>query len=110
MCLIGNCCKRGNSLIASDYYENVQLNLLSEDEIYRVNVFDWESSFPNIIERGGFDVIIGNPPYIQSRDNLLSELDKNNFYLNFKTVDYQINTYSLFLALVQSNCWTENLA
>lgn len=89
--------KCGNSLIASDYYENVQLNLLSEDEIYRVNVFDWESSFPNIIERGGFDVIIGNPPYIQSRDNLLSELDKNYFYLNFKTVDYQINTYSLFL-------------
>ena len=57
--------KCGNSLIASDYYENVQLNLLSEDEIYRVNVFDWESSFPNIMERGGFDVIIGNPPYIR---------------------------------------------
>ena len=57
--------KCGNSLIASDYYENVQLNLLSEDEIYRVNVFDWESSFPPIIKRGGFDVIIGNPPYIR---------------------------------------------
>jgi type I restriction-modification system DNA methylase subunit len=62
---LDNNIKCGNSLIASDYYENVQLNLLSEDEIYRVNVFDWESSFPPIIKRGGFDVIIGNPPYIR---------------------------------------------
>ncbi len=27
--------------------------------------FDWEEQFPKIMERGGFDVIVGNPPYIR---------------------------------------------
>ncbi|MGL5035347.1 MAG: Eco57I restriction-modification methylase domain-containing protein [Microcystaceae cyanobacterium] len=87
----------GNSLIASDYYDNIQLNLVDEDEIYRVNVFDWEDGFTSVIKNGGFDIVIGNPPYIQSRDNVLSESDKNYFYQNFKTTDYQLNTYGLFL-------------
>ena len=25
--------------------------------------FDWEKEFPEIMKRGGFDVVIGNPPY-----------------------------------------------
>jgi type I restriction-modification system DNA methylase subunit len=27
--------------------------------------FNWEEQFPRIMERGGFDVIVGNPPYIR---------------------------------------------
>jgi len=27
--------------------------------------FNWEEEFPRIMERGGFDVIVGNPPYIR---------------------------------------------
>ncbi|MBS9389024.1 MAG: Eco57I restriction-modification methylase domain-containing protein [Dolichospermum sp. WA123] len=55
----------GNSLINSDYYQNIQMNLLDEEEIYRVNVFDWNDAFSIIIKRGGFDIIIGNPPYLR---------------------------------------------
>ena len=53
----------GNSLIAADYYDNIQLNLMSEEEIYQVNVFNWEEGFPNIMKQGGFDIVIGNPPW-----------------------------------------------
>lgn len=28
--------------------------------------FQWEQAFPQILHRGGFDVVIGNPPYIDS--------------------------------------------
>lgn len=55
----------GNSLISGQFYNNIQMNLLDEDTTYRVNVFDWEASFPQIMKRGGFDIIIGNPPYIR---------------------------------------------
>ncbi len=33
--------------------------------MYRVNAFDWEAEFPEIMGRGGFDAVIGNPPYIR---------------------------------------------
>ena len=55
--------KCGNSLIGSDFYQGQQLNLLDEEERYRINVFDWEIEFKEIMDRGGFDAVIGNPPW-----------------------------------------------
>jgi len=55
----------GNSLIDGDFYQNNQLSLLDEETRYRVNIFDWQASFPKIMQSGGFDVIIGNPPYVR---------------------------------------------
>jgi hypothetical protein len=59
--------KCGNSLIGSDFYEGQQLSLglLDEEEMYRINVFDWRAAFPHIVGWGGFDGVIGNPPYIR---------------------------------------------
>jgi len=65
--------KCGNSLIGPDFYDDQQLGLagLDEEERYRINVFDWEAEFPEILgkaaaaERRGFDAVIGNPPYIR---------------------------------------------
>lgn len=55
--------KCGNSLIGPDFYKDQQMNLLNEEEHYRINVFDWEAEFPKIMKSSGFDVVIGNPPY-----------------------------------------------
>ena len=55
--------KCGNSLIGPDYFE-AQL-IPDEDEIRRVNPFDWPAEFPEIMAGGGFDAVIGNPPYIR---------------------------------------------
>ncbi|MFP4602515.1 MAG: Eco57I restriction-modification methylase domain-containing protein, partial [Halochromatium sp.] len=27
--------------------------------------FDWQAAFPEVFARGGFDVVIGNPPYVR---------------------------------------------
>lgn len=63
---LGNNIKCGNSLIGPDFYENQQLGLLDEEEAYRINAFDWKAEFPEILsEHGGFDAVIGNPPYIR---------------------------------------------
>ncbi len=55
--------KCGNSLIGPDYF-GAQL-LPDEEEMRRVNAFDWQVEFPEVISTGGFDVVIGNPPYIR---------------------------------------------
>jgi len=71
---LGNNIKCGNSLIGFDYFEG-QL-FPDEEERARVNPFDWKREFPQVFQqtsevpktsevsgRGGFDVVIGNPPY-----------------------------------------------
>lgn len=62
---LGNNIKCGNSLIGSDFYEGRQGNLFDDDEIYRINAFDWDNEFSEIMKSGGFDAVIGNPPYIR---------------------------------------------
>ncbi|MCX6580254.1 MAG: N-6 DNA methylase [Candidatus Aminicenantes bacterium] len=56
--------KSGNSLIGSDFYQQGQMSLFQDEEtVRRINVFDWQEEFPEIFKQGGFDVVIGNPPY-----------------------------------------------
>jgi fido (protein-threonine AMPylation protein) len=66
---LGQNIKCGNSLIGPDYFAG-QL-MPDEDEMRRVNPFDWEAEFSEIMKAGGFDAVIGNPPYV--RQEALSE-------------------------------------
>jgi predicted type IV restriction endonuclease len=61
---LDNNIKCGNSLIGSDFYNDGQIGLLDEKEQYRVNAFDWEEEFPQIMKKARFYVVLGNPPYI----------------------------------------------
>ena len=60
---LANNIKCGNSLIGPDFYQGRQMTLLNKEEMYRINAFDWQAEFPEIIKTGGFDAVIGNPPY-----------------------------------------------
>src|SRR4030067_3019065 len=65
---LGSNIKCGNSLIGPDFYSvgaGLALPLFDKEEVYRINPFDWQKEFPEIMERGGFDTVIGNPPYIR---------------------------------------------
>ncbi len=55
--------KCGNSLIGPDYFSGQMFP--SQDEWKRVNPFDWKTQFPQIMAAGGFDAVIGNPPYVR---------------------------------------------
>ncbi len=68
--LAGNI-KCGNSLIGPDFYDGQQMSIFSEDERFRINVFDWHAEFPEIMQGGGFDAVVGNPPYV--RQEMLSD-------------------------------------
>jgi type I restriction-modification system DNA methylase subunit len=64
---LGRNIKCGNSLIGPDYYEGHQLTMgfADDEERYRVNAFDWKAEFSQVFIQGGFDAVIGNPPYIR---------------------------------------------
>lgn len=40
-------------------------------------------------------MVVGNPPYVQSHS--LDEPSKEFIYKNYKTAEYQINTYAVFM-------------
>ena len=44
--------------------------------------FNWEDEFPGIFKQGGFDIVIGNPPY-------LKELDNKNIFESVKKSNYK---------------------
>jgi hypothetical protein len=59
--------KCGNSLIGPDFYEGKDPNSFSEDERRRIKAFDWREEFRAISNSGGFDAVVGNPPYVRVR-------------------------------------------
>jgi len=84
--------KCGNSLIGWDYFEG-QL-LPDRMEVERVNPFDWEKQFPEVFSKNGFDVVIGNPPYV--RQETLGE-DKKYYKAEYEVYTGTADLYSYFI-------------
>lgn len=62
---LSNNIKYGNSLIGNDFYQDKNMSKFDKEEMRKINAFDWngKNGFPKIMGAGGFDVVIGNPPY-----------------------------------------------
>ncbi len=69
----------GNSLIGDDF----DGALLQEEFDSEYNPFSWAESFPNVIAQGGFDAVVGNPPYLNV-DSMWGMKDKRLTYLKAK--------------------------
>ncbi|MDR3109659.1 MAG: Eco57I restriction-modification methylase domain-containing protein, partial [Planctomycetaceae bacterium] len=64
---------------------------LTEDKQYKINAFDWQEEFKEAFQDGGFDVVIGNPPYGAGL------LDSERLYLDNKFNVGNTDTAALFL-------------
>jgi hypothetical protein len=115
---LGNNIKCGNSLIGPDFYQQKELLPMTEEERYKINVFDWDAEFPEIMKSGGFDTVIGNPPY----SFMISVKEQNYFTQEYKHQDYQKDLYLLFLerygllikikgllGVIVSNTWLQSV-
>ena len=40
-------------------------NSVVSDPAVHPRAFDWQAAFPEVFARGGFDVVVGNPPYLR---------------------------------------------
>jgi type I restriction-modification system DNA methylase subunit len=86
--------KCGNSLIGSDIYQDVQVTLDDREVVKRINAFDWDQEFPEIMQKGGFDAVIGNPPYV--RQELISA-QKEYLQLHYQTYQGTADLYIYFI-------------
>lgn len=96
--------KCGNSLVGTDYFS--ERLIVDSDEMAQVNPFDWEQAFPDAMKAGGFDCIIGNPPYYKISGR--SDPQKMSYFAeHFHCAGFKTELYALFaersFALLRSN-------
>ena len=74
-----------------------EIDEVKNNRIYE-NAFEWRFEFPEVLndegEFIGFDVVIGNPPYVPSYK--LDKFEIKELQKRYETSNYQINTYALF--------------
>lgn len=88
---LDNNIKSGNSLIDLDYYDNE----LDFGEERKVKPFSWQKAFPEVFKQGGFDCVIGNPPWVDLKGHP-AELVKY-YFKKFYSTENRINLYSIFV-------------
>ncbi len=80
-------------------------SIIDDPNVAGEKAFNWQNEFPEVFANGGFDIIIGNPPYLVVKGGRWIggfQYDKeaiNYLKNNFITASQQINTYLLFLEL-----------
>ncbi len=111
--------KKGKKLI--NLSKNIKKgNSLVSDKSIDVKAFDWknkENGFGNILDNGGFDIVIGNPPYVNIA-NISDSSIRKYYQSKYKTVKNKSDLYSIFtekattllkknglLSFIFSNSW-----
>jgi hypothetical protein len=93
---LGNNIKCGNSLIGSDFYAQPNLPEFDEEARYKINAFDWAVEFKPIMDAGGFDAVIGNPPYVVVEQGASTEAEIA--YLNtYEVANYKTDLFHIFI-------------
>ena len=72
-------------------------SLIQDKSIAPENAFVWENEFPHVFAKGGFDVVIGNPPYVFGGNEGISDIDKAFFKNTYKTGSGKVNLFTLFI-------------
>ena len=100
-----------------------QGNSLIDDPKFSDAAFDWQTHFSAVFADGGFDIVVGNPPYLGGREWKEGFGRLQNFFLkNYEVADYQYDMYVLFwekciklakketgmVSLITPNTWLNN--
>lgn len=86
---------RGKALTSLD--ETIQVgNSVVSDTAVHLRAFDWQESFPRVFKKGGFDVVVGNPPYV--RQEWLGDI-KPFLQENYQTYHGMADLYVYFYEL-----------
>jgi len=101
---------------------NTKIEEIKANKIFE-NAFEWRFEFPEVLNDDGdfvgFDVVIGNPPYLTGS----SFKEYHNYFgLNYTTAEYQLDLYTFFIeladrvlksngfiSLITPNSWLKNI-
>lgn len=71
-------------------------SLIDDPAIAGELAFDWEKEFPEVFENGGFDIVIGNPPYVGTKQ--IPVLDREYYWEKYKEILFsEMDLYELFI-------------
>lgn len=84
-----------NSLAA--LYDNIKQgnSLIDDPEVAGDDAFNWHKAFREIMKAGGFDVVVGNPPYVPTE--LMKEEEKTFYKKEFPFLDRKYDTSTIFI-------------
>ena len=88
---LDNNIKDGNSLVDTDFYTDA----LDFGEEKKVKPFNWQNGFPEVFKQGGFDVVIGNPPYVLGRETFDDSV-KNYLASKYQSYGGKYDLYVFF--------------
>lgn len=109
---LGDNIKCGNSLINTEMLKNEDYSI---DEIININPFNWEEQFNEVFKEGGFDAVIGNPPYVKERTNknAFKGLKNSKYYQGKMDLWYLFGCKALditkkngLISFIATNNWT----
>ena len=69
-------------------------SLISDPDIAGDKAFDWKKEFPQVFEKGGFDIVIGNPPYVQLQS--MGEMSDVYAKCGYEVYNKSADLYCLF--------------
>jgi hypothetical protein len=93
LCSLDHNIRCGNSLVGpdfADFYNQRHQTLFAAadpNERERINAFDWHAAFPEVFSHGGFDCVIGNPPYIKLQHFRRAQDDTAAYLVEAKNLD-----------------------
>jgi adenine-specific DNA-methyltransferase len=82
----------GNSLIGWDIMDG---QLFDNEALKKLNPMDYDAVFPKIMRNGGFDAVVGNPPYVSIK--MLDKISTSYFVKHYLTGKNQTDLYALFV-------------
>ncbi|HCD5200358.1 MULTISPECIES: Eco57I restriction-modification methylase domain-containing protein [Vibrio harveyi group] len=96
---LDNNLKCGNSIISHHEWEK---HKDSDNYFEALNLFDWNTEFKAILSQGGFDIIIGNPPYVRIQKLKKYSIDELDYYQSGDSPYYtakrkDIDKYFIFI-------------
>lgn len=95
--------KRDN--LFNDIMNNVRRQLFDKgitlpkdiDPSANTDFFLWHTWFSDVFANGGFDIVIGNPPYVLLQNTPMSATDKETLTSIYKVAQYKVDLYHLFI-------------
>jgi predicted type IV restriction endonuclease len=78
-------------------------SLIDDSKIAGDKAFNWNAQFPDVFREGGFDVVVGNPPYVRVQELSYKDIDyfKTRYKSAYKRVDIAILFFEKTLEILK---------